>query len=200
MQQLFRPGPGAVNDGHGCRLLVYETPQHTSDCPAGAHQQDASLPDFNAVAGEIAYQSWPVGGITVDPAGAVKSYQVDGSHPVRPGAAVIDVFPGLLLERQGDVQPASACLPERLDAGAEFVERGEQRPVVYRLPCLCGEQAMDPGRQAVRYRVADDGVVIHLIIVQQLLDYRVYSTVISQICYWVRPAVILALNSGHPLI
>ena len=96
--------------------------------------------------------------------------------------------------------PASACLPERLDAGAEFVERGEQRPVVYRLPCLCGEQAMDPGRQAVRYRVADDGVVIHLIIVQQLLDYRVYSTVISQICYWVRPAVILALNSGHPLI
>ena len=61
----------------------------------------------------------------MDPAGAVKTYQVDGSHPVRPGAAVIDVFPGLLLERQGDVQPASARLPERLDGVALNSPRGE---------------------------------------------------------------------------
>ena len=163
-------------------MFVKETPQHAPDCPAGAHQQDAFLPDCHAVAAEIAHQPRAVGGSAEDPAVSVETYRVDGPHPVGPGTTIVDVFPGLLLERQGDVQPAAAGVPERLDGCGKFLSGGKYGAIAQRLAGLRGEQRVNAGRQAVRYRVADDGVVIHPIIVQQLLDYRVYNTVTSPVC------------------
>ena len=77
------------------------------------------------------------------------------------------VFPGLFLERQGDVQPEAARPAERLDVGGEFAGMGEYGAIGQFLAGLLGEQAVDTGREAVCYGVADDGVVVHCDIVSQ---------------------------------
>ena len=148
-------------------MLVKEVPDHAPDRPARAHQQYAFSDDLHTVGAEIPHQSRAVGGIAVSPAVRVKADQVGGPRPVRPGAAAGDIFPGLFLERQGDVQSQAARPAERLDVGGEFAGMGEYGAIGQFLAGLLSEQPVDTRGEAVCYGVADDGIAVHCDIVSQ---------------------------------
>src|SRR5207237_4789865 len=67
---------------------------------------------------------------------------------------------GLELERHGDVAAAATLVAERADHGGESIDRCGQAFVVDRLAGQFGKAGMDPGRPAVRDRLADDGIAV----------------------------------------
>ncbi len=152
---------GAVGDQQPSEPGLQQGRQYSPRGPARAQQQHPRALEAKAVVvAQIPDQADPIGIVPAQPAIRQPDQGIDRARQFGPRAAFIRQRPGLLLERDGNVETQAAGGEKTAGVTREVGEVPEDSPILQTLSGLAREGRVDQRGFAVGDGVADDGVTI----------------------------------------